>query len=201
MKTTIIKSKGKNAIPAAVNVLEKGGAIIYPSESSYGMGADATNGKAVKRIVEIKGRENKPISIIVSSLAMAKEYAEIDQLTRRLIKRFMPGRLTLVAKKKSLPDILSKETIGIRIPPHKFSLLLLRSFGKPITATSANLSGKPQLYKIKDVIKTFSGSINLIIDAGNLPKRKPSTVFDVINKRVVRKGPIKEKEILKCLKA
>jgi len=202
LKTAIIKSKGKNAIPAAVNVLEEGGVIIYPSESSYGMGADATNGKAVERIIKIKGRENKPIPIIVSSIEMAKKYAVIDPLTKRLMKKFMPGRLTLVVKKKKpLPDILSKNTIGFRLPPHEFSRLLLKALGKPITATSANRSGKLTLYKIKDVIRDFSGDVDLIIDAGNLPRRQPSTVYDVINKKIIRKGPVKEKEIMKCTKA
>ena len=132
---------------------------------------------------------------------MAEKYAVIDPLARRLIKKFMPGRLTLVVrKKKTLPYILSKETVGFRIPPHAFSLALLKKFGKPITATSANNSGHPPIYRIKDAIKTFSDA-DLIIDAGNLPKRKPSTVFDIINRKVLRKGPVKEKGILKYLNA
>ena len=198
MKTTIIKSKEKNTIPTAVNVLKKGGVIIYPSESSYGIGADATSSKAIRKIFEIKGREKKPISIIVSSLRMIKCYAYVGKEDLLLIKKFMPGRLTLVVKKKKMiPDILSKETIGFRIPPHKFSLLLLKKFGTPITATSANKSGKPPLYKISEVIKTFSGKVDVIIDGGNLPRKQPSTVFDTTNRKIVRKGPVKEKDIMK----
>lgn len=201
MKTIIIKSI-TNAIPAAVDVLRKGGVIIYPSESSYGMGADATNSKAIRKMFRIKGRKSKPTSIIVSSQRMAKKYACINKKAASLIKRFMPGRLTLVVKKKRIiPYILSKRTIGFRIPPHEFSLALLKRFGRPITATSANKLGKPPIYRINDVIREFSGAVDLIIDAGNLPRRQPSTVFDVINRRVIRKGPVKEKEILKCLKA
>lgn len=201
MKTTVIKSKGENAVRAAVNALKKGGIVIYPTETSYGIGADATKSNAIRKIFRLKARENgKPISIIISSLAMAKKYAFIDALSRKLIKQFMPGPLTLISKKKNLPDILSKNTIAWRIPSHPFALALVKKSGRPITATSANLSGKRQLYRIKEVAKTFSGCVDLIIDAGNLPRRSPSTVFDTINQKILRKGPVKEKGIAAYLK-
>ncbi|MBI2075868.1 MAG: threonylcarbamoyl-AMP synthase [Candidatus Aenigmarchaeota archaeon] len=201
MKTVIIKAKYKNAISAAVRVLKKGGIIIYPTETSYGIGADAANSDAIKKIFRIKIREKgKQISIIVSSLSMAKEYAVIGILTKKLAQKFMPGPLTLISKKKNLPGILSKNTIAWRIPSHAFALALVKKFGKPITATSANKSGKPQMYKINNVIKSFPGSVDLIIDAGNLPRQRPSTIFDTINQKIVRKGPIKEKDISACLK-
>lgn len=201
MKTVIIKAKDKNAISTAVRVLKKGGIIIYPTETSYGIGADATNSKAIRKIFKIKTRDKgKPISIIVSSLSMAKKYAFIDALSGKLAQKFMPCPLTLISRKKNLPGMLSKNTIAWRIPSHAFALALVKKFGKPITATSANKSGKPQMYKINDVIKSFSGSVDLIIVAGNLPRRRPSTVFDAANKKVLRKGPVKEKDISACLK-
>ncbi len=201
MKAKIVNVRDTNAIPLAVSVLRRGGVVIYPTESSYGIAADSTNEKAVRRIVELKGRENKSIPVIVSSLAMAKRYAHVGKKASMLIEKFMPGRLTLVVNKRNLPDILSKDTIGFRIPPHEFSVAVTRRLGKPITATSANKSGGPALYRIKDVVKTFGNSVELIIDAGNLPKRKVSTVYDVVNRRIIRKGPVKERDIVKCLKA
>ena len=201
MKTVIIKAKDKNAIPLAVDVLKSNGIIIYPTETSYGIGVDATKSKTVRKIFKIKVRErDKPISIIVSSLDMAKRHVIIDALTRRLAKKFMPGPLTLISRKKNLPDILSKNTIAWRIPSHPFALALVKKFGKPVTATSANKSGKPQMYKINDVIKSFPGSVDLIIDAGNLPRRRPSTVFDASNKKVLRKGPVKERMLEELLR-
>lgn len=201
MKTLIIKSKDKNADSLAVDILKKGRVIIYPTETSYGIGVDATSSKSIRKIFTIKERKGKPISIIVSSLGMAKRYAKIDAVTRKLAQKFMPGPLTLVTEKKKLPQILSKKTVAWRIPSHPVAFPIVKKFGKPITATSANLSGRPQLYNINDIVKTFSGHVNLIIDAGNLPRRKPSTVFDTINQKIVRKGPIKEKAIIKYLNA
>ena len=201
MKTVIIKAKDKNAIPLAVDVLKSNGIIIYPTETSYGIGVDATKSKTVRKIFKIKVRErDKPISIIVSSLDMAKRHVIIDALTRRLAKKFMPGPLTLISRKKNLPGILSKNTIAWRIPSHPIALAMIRKFCRPVTATSANLSGKPPLYRIKEVVKIFSCYVDLIIDAGNLPRRRPSTVFDTINQKIVRKGPVKEKCISACLK-
>ena len=201
MKAITISSKDKNAISAAVRVLKKGGIIIYPTETSYGIGADATNSKAIRKIFRIKTRDKgKPISVIVSSLSMAKKYAVIDILTKKLAQKFMPGPLTLISRKKNLPGILSKNTIAWRIPSHPVALAMIRKFCRPVTATSANLSGKPPLYRIKEVVKIFSCYVDLIIDAGNLPRRRPSTVFDTINQKIVRKGPVKEKCISACLK-
>ena len=201
MKTVIIKAKDKNAISTAVRVLKKGGIIVYPTETSYGIGADATSSKAIRKIFRIKTRDKgKQISIIVSSLNMAKRYAIVDEFAQKLTQKFMPGPLTLISRKKNLPDILSKNTIAWRIPSHPFALALVKKFGKPVTATSANKSGKPQMYKINDVIKSFPGSVDLIIDAGNLPRRRPSTVFDASNKKVLRKGPVKERMLEELLR-
>ena len=188
------------ALEKALEALEAGKLIVYPTETCYGLGADATNPLAVEQIFKVKSRERtKAISIIVSSKEMIKKYAKINKETERLIQRFMPGPLTLIVPKKtSLP---SKETIAFRIPANAFALKLVQKFNKPITATSANLSGQKEFYTIKDVIKTFSKlkEIAVIINAGNLPERKPSTIFDMVNKKIRREGDIKEAKIKKVL--
>ncbi len=194
--TEIIKTSSKKAVERAIYFLANGGVIVYPTETSYGLGADATKDAAVKKIIKIKRRiKSKKISIAFSDLRMAKKYLIITKNAEKLAKEFMPGPLTLAVESKTKPG----KKIGFRIPDNTFVLSLIRKFGKPMTATSANISGKYDLYKIKDVVKIFDGKVDLIIDGGDLPKRKPSTVFDVIGKRILRKGPVSEKQIKEVL--
>lgn len=192
--TMIISVTDKNAVKYALQVLRQGGVIVYPTESSYGIGADFSNEKAVRRIFRIKGRiKGKKLSVIVGSIAAIKKYAIIRKDAAALARKFMPGPLTLVVNAKP------KGTIAFRIPSHPFALSLAKRYKKPITATSANISDKPSLYKIKDVIRIFGGSVDLIIDAGDLPKNKPSTIYDLSKKKLLRKGPVSERKILKAL--
>lgn len=200
--TMVIKSSDKNAVKYAVRTLKQGGVIIYPTETSYGIGADFTNTKAKRRIYKIKGRmKSKKLSVIFGNIKIIKKYAKIDKHASSLANKFMPGPLTLVvpAKQQKVSSKLP-DTIAFRIPSHKFALALAKKFKKPITATSANISDKPPLYKIRDVIRVFGVNVNLIIDAGDLAKRKPSTIYNVTKKKVLRKGPVSEKEILKPTK-
>ena len=200
MKTEVLKA-GKKAASRSAEVLAGGGMIIYPTETVYGIGADATSDKAVKKVIAVKKRSpSKHIIIAVSDLRMARKYAIITKKVELLAKAFMPGPLTLILESKEPTRNAARRRIRFRMPDNKFVLSLIRKFGKPITTTSANISGGENLYKIKDIIKTFDGKVDLIIDAGNIPKRKPSTVFDTIEMKVVREGSISEKQILAALK-
>ena len=176
-------------IDLAVDVIKSSGLVIYPTETSYGLGCDATNENAIKKLYKIKKR-NKPISIIVADLKMAKKYCIIDDYTKKIIKKFMPGPLTLIVKKKNLPDILSKETIAFRISSNKIATELSKKSGKPITSTSANISGLSSIYSINKLKKTFDKKVDLIIDAGNLKKRKASTIYDIKKRKFLRIGDI-----------
>ncbi len=197
MKTEIVKINNSKAVAKSVDVLSKGGLIIYPTETVYGIGTDATNDKAVKKVLEIKKRiKGKHMLTAFSDIRMARKYLVVTKRAGMLAKEFMPGPLSLIVETKSKPT----RKFGFRIPDNKFVLSLIRKLGAPITSTSANISGSDNLYKIKDIIKTFDGKVDLIIDAGNIPKRKPSTVFDIIEMKVMRKGPISEKQILAALK-
>src|SRR3989338_8599741 len=201
MKTEIIKVTDKKAVSRAVEALAAGGLIIYPTETVYGIGADATSDKAVKKVIAVKKRSPaKHIIVAVSDIKMARKYAVITKKVELLAKAFMPGPLTLILESKEPARNAVRRKIRFRIPDNKFVLSVIRKFGKPITTTSANISGKQNIYKIKDIIKTFDGRVDLIIDAGDIPKRKPSTVFDTIDMKVVRPGPISEKQILAALK-
>jgi len=198
MKTEIVKATDNKAIPLAAGILHRGGLIIYPTETSYGIAADATNCNAIKKIDRLKKRAGKFMPIIVSDMKMAGKYIVLNADIKKLMKKFMPGPLTLVAKKKNMRT--ARLLGGFRIPANEFALKLVKKFGKPITATSANMSGKPQIYEISEIKKIFSGKIDLIIDAGSLPRRKPSTVYDIETNKIVRKGRITEREIMKALK-
>jgi len=175
-------------IPTAVKILQQGGLVIYPTETCYGLGADATNPVAVRKVFLAKKRGlDSPISVIVSSLEMIKKYAIVPREVEQLVNEHMPGPLTLVVKNKSFPRILCGEGIkvGFRIPDHVIALELVKQFGKPITATSANISGGPDPYLMPDLPVDFT------INYGKLPKRPTSTVYDTVLKKTIREGPVK----------
>lgn len=208
MVKTIIAKVNKNnpnvkLIRKAVEILRKGGLVIYPTETCYGIGTVATNVKAIKKIHKIKKRSSsKPIHIIVPNLKMMEKYGEVTKEIRFLAKRFMPGPLSIVTRKKRvIPKILNPKEITFRIPSHRVALTLVREAKVPITATSANISNQQPLYNIKDVIKTFENKVEMILDSGNLRKVKPSTFIDMKSEpKILREGPIKGSIILKELK-
>lgn len=186
---TLVIKQNSSAIEKAVSVLNSQGLIIYPTETCYGIGADATDENAIAKVLQIKKRPpEKKVSVAVSSLEMAKKYFSLNHKAEKLAGAFMPGPLTLIVNGNSF-----------RIPSNKFVLKLIEKFGKPITATSANISGQDSIYDIDKIIQIFGGEIDLIIDAGNLPVRKVSTVFDLDMNKILREGAITEQEIMKVL--
>src|SRR3990167_5805359 len=198
------------AIADGITVLQKGGIVIYPTETCYGVGVDATNPDAVKKLLAYKDRpEGKAISIAVTDEAMAREYVDVNETAENLYKNFLPGPITVISNIKSANQQISKSTnkiatgiaaedgsLGIRIPDYPFILELIKAFGKPITATSANISGRKTPYSIEDIFNNIpekkKGLIDLIIDAGELPNNPPSTVVDtrLNDEKVVRAGSI-----------
>lgn len=192
---------GKNGVLKAVDVFNKGGLVIYPTETLYGIGADATNPEAIKKLTEYKNRSfGKPYSIAVINQEMAEEYVQLNNTAKNLYRQFLPGPLTIISKGKHrvAPGVESEEgTLGIRIPDYKLVIDIVKTLGRPITATSANASYKKRPYKISDILNSLSrkqiGLIDLIIDAGELPKNDPSTVIDTSldYKVTLRQGKIK----------
>ena len=204
MITIIVPSKSKLAIPLALKALKSGCVVIYPTESSYAIGADATNIKAVAQVHKLKHQPtSKPISIIVDSEKTAEKYAKLNSSAKKIIRKLMPSRnnaITIITDKKSaIPEILSRKSIALRVPGNAFSQTLAKKFKKPITATSANIHGRPAIYSINQIKKTFIGKVNIIIDARNLPKRKPSTIFDTRTKKILRKGQLNERVVRKAI--
>ncbi len=196
----LILKPSKKGLLKAVRVLRNGGMLVYPTETAYALGCDATNTKAVKRVYAAKKRDtDKPLSVIFGSVQTAKKYVSLDKSPCALIKKFMPGPLTLIAKNKRKLAGSPENEIAFRIPSGTFALALAKRFGKPITATSANISGEKPVYAFGDAFNIFNGRVNAVVNAGNLPKRKVSTILDLGTMSVLRKGAVSEKEIRKCL--
>ncbi len=194
------KIPGKGAVLAAGALLD-GKIIIYPTETCYGIGANALDEEAVKRVHEVKGQDfGKPISVIVPGLEYANKIGRFGKDAEKLAKRFMPGPLTLVVdKKKNVPDILGKESVAFRISSSPVANEIAKKFGGAITATSANLTGEEPIFSGKEAVEKLGGSVDLVVDCGNLKRGKVSTLFDMRTRKVLREGPVKEKEILEVL--
>ena len=195
MKTIIILAK---------KTLEDGNLVIFPTETVYGLGTNALDENAVKRLLEVKGRSRKPISVVVSDLDHVERIAEPNEVAMKLMEKFFPGPITVIVKKKdTIPSIVTAGTdkIGIRMPDYKIPLKLAEFSGVPVTSTSANISGKPSPTKPEHVMEDFMGKIDAILDAGETPLKIESTVVDTTTKppRVLRVGAISLNEIEKVV--
>ncbi len=184
------RSKGDTIgkdINKAADILKGGGIVVYPTETVYGIGANIFSEKALKKVFEIKKRNSdKPISVAVSSFKMMDELVIIGKKEQDFIEKFLPGPVTILfKKKKSVPDILTPgtEMVGIRYPGHRIAIELIERAGVPITSTSANFSGDEPPHSI-DEIKI---SADYILDGG-ICMSEPSTVVDIVNMKIVRKG-------------
>lgn len=200
-----------NNINKAVQILKQGGVVVYPTDTAYGLAVDATNGKAVKKLFRLKGRDfKKPIHVIAPSQSIIRSFARMSPLAKKIINKFMPGPVTLVLPLRAAGkswQLLSAgtKTIGIRIPKYSTAQALVEALKRPITTTSANISGGGNAYSIAEVRKQFAKSKlkpDFYLDGGKLKKTKPSTVVSIINGRVkiLRQGPISERQIKQVLK-
>lgn len=177
---------------------------MYPTESSYALGVNALEEGAIRKIFEAKGRPpGKFIPVIVSDLQMWKRCAYFNRSAEILVKKFMPGPLTLALRKRcSIPDLLNPRAIAARIPRHPVALALVSAAKYPITSTSANISGAPPLYSPKRVPRTLRWAIDLILDAGTLRRQKPSTIVDFTmggQPTITREGAIPASAIFETL--
>jgi L-threonylcarbamoyladenylate synthase len=185
------------SLEEAARVLAAGGVVAYPTETVYGLGADAMNREAVDKLIAIKGRDpGRPLSVLVANNLEAGMLARrITKTAALLMDHFWPGPLTLVvqASKRIDSELLGGgATIGLRLSPHPVSRLLRLFSERPITATSANLSGEPPALSAADVESMLGDRVDLILDAGAAPGGEPSTVVDATGDRavVLRTGAI-----------
>jgi len=205
MRTKIIKidpAQPDQAYSQCRDVVAKGGIIAYPTDTFYGLGADPGNPAAVRRLFEIKGRRtDQPILLLLSDAGEVNNWAAgVTPQASVLMNRFWPGPLTLVFKAKAgvLPELTAGTgTIGLRVPGNGFTLDLLRSLGRVLTGTSANLSGRPSLRTAREAAEALGPLVDLVLDGGETTGGKPSTVVDVSADapRVLREGAVPSRDI------
>jgi L-threonylcarbamoyladenylate synthase len=174
----------------AVTAISDGELVVYPTETVYGLGADALDSEAVERVFEAKGRDrSKPISMAVSDLETAAEYTNPTDSERAFMREFLPGPVTVVLERTSaVPDILTagRDRVGIRIPDHDGALELLDHTG-PITATSANVSGTGSVRTLGNLSDRIRERAAVVIDGGTAPGGG-STVVNADSGEIHRRG-------------
>jgi L-threonylcarbamoyladenylate synthase len=209
-KTETASSKAPNEalenLSAAVQVLKGGDVIVFPTETLYGLGADALNDAAVEKVFQLKGRDPRnPIPVLVADQKMLHTLvAKIPTVAQKLMDRYWPGPLTLVLPgRKNIPKPLCNPTggIAVRISSQPIAALLIKGLGRPLTATSANPSGKEPARTLQEAKTYFADRVELFVDGGTLTSKSGSTVVEVIedNVKVVREGEISASELQRFL--
>ena len=198
--TEILNTDHPEALQRAASILRRGGLIVLPTDTVYGLACDAWNSGAVAKLYEIKGRsDQKSIPVLLSGMADIAEVARASDQARALAAMFWPGPLTLVVEKiVGLPEEISAtSTVGVRAPDQPFARQLLEEYG-PLAATSANLSGQPSSNTAGQVLQALGGRVDLLLDAGDVGGGVPSTVVDTTKDppTLLREGPISMESIL-----
>ena len=173
----------------AVAALRRGDLVVYPTETVYGLAADATDPEAVERAFEAKGRpRDKPVSMALPDVGAAADYVRLSDRERAFCERFLPGPVTVLLERTDrVPDVLvaGRDRVGVRVPDHELARDLARRVG-PITATSANRSGEPSARRIGEIAPEVRERA-VVIDRGETPGAE-STVVDVSTGEIVRRG-------------
>ena len=189
----------------AVDVLRAGGVVAYPTDTLYGLAVDPRSADAVRRLFEVKEREHgRAIPLIGADQPQAEEVAEFSPLARQLAARFWPGPLSLVLTARSavVPDVRAADgTVAVRVPASDVAVALARAFGFAITATSANLTGKPPTASAAVVRATLGSRVDFVLDVEDAPGGPPSTIVDVTTgvPRLVREGAVPWTRVLESL--
>ncbi|MCF2525589.1 L-threonylcarbamoyladenylate synthase [Bradyrhizobium sp. G127] len=204
LNTAVISAAG--AADAAARCLEGGGLVAFPTETVYGLGADATNARAVARLYEAKGRPAfNPLIAHVRDLEAAQRIARFDDRSLRLAEAFWPGPLTLVLSKANecpVSDLATAglETIAVRVPAHPVAQEILRAFGKPVVAPSANISGHVSPTIAAHVLGDLDGRIDLIVDGGPVSVGVESTIVGCFETpMLLRPGGLPREDIERVL--
>jgi len=188
-----------DAIRQAVEVLKRGGVIVYPTDTCYGLGVDARNESAVRRLVAMKSRDHaaKPFSVIVRSVADIKKITQTSDTIDRMLQTYLPGPFTFVLINLDF-RISRSSSVGVRIPRCPVTSMLAAEFGAPYTTTSANQSGLQNPYSYTDIEQNLLIPLkirneplpDLILDAGPLKQTDPSTIVDLTHDKpkILRQG-------------
>lgn len=177
-------------IERAAAAVRAGELVVYPTETVYGLGADALDPAAVERVFEAKGRpRERPVSMAVPDIETAATYTRLTDRERAFAGQFLPGPVTVVVERTgAVPDVLTagRDRVGIRVPDHGAALALLDRVA-PVTATSANRSGQPSARRVTDLDDSLRAGVSVVVDAGETPGGG-STVVDVEHDRIHRRG-------------
>ena len=176
----------------AATAIQDGGLVVYPTETVYGLGADALDPDAVERVFAVKGRDrSKPVSFAVPQFEAAIEagYVEATERDRAFAAEFLPGPVTLLCERREpIPDVLTagRDRVGVRVPDWEPTLELLERVGRPVTSTSANVSGEPSARRLEEVSPEVREE-SFVLDGGETPGTE-STVVDVSSGEIHRRG-------------
>ncbi|MBQ3408891.1 MAG: threonylcarbamoyl-AMP synthase [Clostridia bacterium] len=193
----------KTELCQVIKALENDNIVIFPTETVYGIGANATSINAINKVYEAKNRpREKAINILVSCKEDIEKYAEItSSIEQKIIENFMPGPITIILKRKNTFEgkgfTLDDNTIGVRIPNNKIIMTILENINFPLIAPSANISGKNSGIRVNDIAKDFENSVDIIIDGGDAKLGVSSTIVKVVDNKIhiLREGTITKEEI------
>lgn len=194
------------SLAEAAEIVRGGGVAAVPTETVYGLAADALSESAVEKVFRAKGRpETKPVSIFVTDIGMAEKFCRvIPQEAYTLAERYWPGPLTMILpRRENVPDAITAggEGVGVRVPANDLTLMLLRLVGRPLTGTSANLSGERAAGSGREALSMLKGRIDCVVDGGECTGGVPSTVVSFMDGeiKIVREGNISREELEKVL--
>ena len=209
-KTETTSSKAPSEAPenlaAAVEALKRGDVIVFPTETLYGLGADTLNDAAVEKVFRLKGRDPRsPIPVLVADQEMLHTLvAKVPMTAQKLMDRYWPGPLTLVLPgRKNIPKPLCNPTggVAVRISSQPIATLLVNGLGRPLTATSANPSGKEPARTLQVAKNYFADRVDVFVDGGTLISKSGSTVVEVMEDsiKIIREGEISGSELRQFL--
>jgi len=196
----VLKATAENIL-AASETVRRGGLIVYPTETVYGLGCDPLNVRAVERIFEVKGLRKKPLPVLASDIEQVEKIAYLSEKARQVAVRFWPGPLTLVLPKTAiLPDTVTSnlDSVGVRVPMHNIAIQLIHLSNGLLIGTSANKTGEKPPRSAQEAANQIGDKVDMILDGGPTTFGLSSTVVDLTSERpkILRKGPISIKEIL-----
>ena len=197
---------GNESLREAASAILKGGLVVYPTDTVYGLGCHPFNQEAVNKVADVKRRSKGNFPVLVGSIEKAKELGEVNGDAETLALRFWPGPLTIVVSSRAEfppPIAGSDRMVGLRVPGRKDTLDFIVMCGGSLIGTSANISGTPSTRQAEEALKTFDGKVDLVLDGGSLPKSPESTVVRVTGKHVniLREGAVSRQEIVMALRA
>ncbi len=194
----IVKELTEKNLKEIKTVLDQDGIIIFPTDTVYGIGCNCYSIEGLKKLFAFKNRPlSKPINVLTDSVTKIETVAkELNSKERELIKKYLPGELTIIVdKKENVPDLLTANltTVGVRIPNHKMALEILKNYPYPLATTSVNLAGESPGVEVEDFLEEFQNKVDIIVDGGKSPIGVASTIVRVENNeiKILREGQLK----------